>query len=314
MRIDPFALAVVLLALSGVTALVYGVVVAVRSADVIARRLAMGGEAEVATAPLAAEAAARPSLLARMLEPLARVARPLRQEELAKVREALRRAGLRHPSALQYFLAAKIVLGAGLLSAALWMNAQRAHRAQPALLLALVAFSVGYYAPGFWVSARTRVRQAAIERGLPDALDLLVTCVEAGLGLDAALQRVAEEIRLPWPLLGSELRETFLEAKAGIPRVEAFRRLASRTGVQELKSLAATLTQTELFGTSVALALRVQAEGIRTRRMQRAEERAAYVSVKMTVPLVLFILPTMVSIVVGPAVIHIAAIFLGGGK
>jgi tight adherence protein C len=90
--------------------------------------------------------------------------------------------------------------------------------------------------------------------------------------------------------------------------------LARRTGVQDLKSLSATLTQTELFGTSVALALRVQAEGIRTRRMQRAEERAAYVAVKMTVPLVLFILPTMVAIVVGPAIVHIAAIFLGGGK
>jgi tight adherence protein C len=310
-RLDPFALLVVSLAIGGAAALVYGVIVVFRSSDVIARRLAVEAEA-AAPAGVAPVSAARPSTLALLLEPIARIARPLRQDEVTKLRERLVRGGLRQAGALQYFLAAKILLGATLLSVALWVNAQRAHRVEPGLLLALVAFSVGFYAPEIWLGARTRKRQAAIERGLPDALDLLVTCVEAGLGLDAALQRVAEEIHLPWPVLGGELRETFLEAKAGIPRVEAFRRLAGRTGVQDLKSLSATLAQTELFGTSVALALRVQAEGIRTRRMQRAEERAAYVSVKMTVPLVLFILPSMVAIVVGPALVHISNIFLKG--
>jgi tight adherence protein C len=311
-RIDPFVLLAILLAIATATALVNGVLAAVRSGDVIARRLAPEASAD---APPRAAAPAEPSgppLLARLLEPLARVARPLRTEELAKVRDDLVRAGLRQAHALQYFLATKIVLGSGLLGVALWVNAQRAHRVQPALFLALLAFSLGYYAPALWVSSRASARKAAIERGLPDALDLLVTCVEAGLGLDAALQRVSQEIRLPWPILGGELHETFLEAKAGIPRVEAFRRLAHRTGVPDLKSLAATLTQTELFGTSVALALRVQAEGMRTRRMQRAEERAAYVGVKMTIPLILFILPSMVAIVVGPAAINIAAHLASG--
>jgi tight adherence protein C len=311
-RLDPFVLLAVLLAIGAAAALVSGVLAAVRSGDVIARRLAVDDGDAPAPLPAAAAPAPPSSLLARLLEPVARVARPLRHEEVAKLRDDLVRAGLRQANALQYFLATKIVLGGGLLLLALWVNAQRAHRLQPALLLALLAFSAGFYAPASWVSSRTRARQAAIERGLPDALDLLVTCVEAGLGLDAALQRVSQEIRLPWPVLGRELHETFLEAKAGIPRVEAFRRLAHRTGVPDLKSLAATLTQTELFGTSVALALRVQAEGMRTRRMQRAEERAAYVGVKMTVPLILFILPAMVAIVIGPAIVNIAAHLLPG--
>jgi tight adherence protein C len=307
---DPFALLIVTLAVAGIAALAYGIAAAIRSGDVVARRLQTIPDASPAAQTLAADEG--PSKLAAWLEPFARVARPLREEEIAKLRERLARAGLRGPSAVQYFLSTKIILGAGLLGLATWANTQRAQRVEPGLLLALVAFSIGFYAPVVWVSARTRKRQSAIERGLPDALDLLVTCVEAGLGLDAALQRVADEIRLPWPLLGSELRATFLEAKAGIPRVEAFRRLAWRTGVQDLKSLAATLTQTEMFGTSIAVALRIQAEGIRTRRMQRAEERAAYVAVKMMIPLVVFILPSMVAIVIGPTFVHIVQIFFKG--
>lgn len=313
MRIDPFVLLIVLIAVGGLAALAYGVVVAIRSGDVIARRLS----AEVDAGPGPSQAIASPpgvSLLARLVDPIARIAKPLREEELVKLRERLVRAGLRDESAVQYFLTTKIVLGGALLLFALWLNAQSSHPVEPALLVAVVAFAAGFYGPEVWLSGKTAERQSAIERGLPDALDLLVTCVEAGLGLDAALQRVSDEIELPWPILGAELRETFLEAKAGLPRVEAFRRLARRTGVQDLKSLAATLTQTELFGTSVAFALRVQAEGIRTRRMHRAEERAAYVSVKLTVPLVVFIMPTMVAIVVGPAVINIGDILLKGLK
>ncbi len=175
-------------------------------------------------------------------------------------------------------------------------------------------FATGYYFPNVWLASRAKARQLAIERGLPDTLDLLVTCVEAGLGLDAALQRVAAETRLAWRVLGEELEQTFLEVKAGIPRVEAFRRLAHRTGVRELKSLSATLAQSQTFGTSVGLALRVQAEGVRVRRMQRAEELAGYVSVKMALPLTFCILPTLFAAILGPAIIKIAAFLptLGG--
>jgi tight adherence protein C len=236
----------------------------------------------------------------------ARLARPARSEEVARIATRLYCAGFRREHALSTFLGAKVALAFSLLFLALWANARRVEGSQPTLLLGIVAFAAGFYAPDALVASRTRRRQTAIERGLPDALDLLVTCVEAGLGLDAALQRVAGEVRLAWPLLGDELTTTFLEVKAGIPRVEAFRRLAHRTGVKDLKSLAAMLTQTEIFGTSVALALRVQAEGMRTRRMQRAEERAGYASVRMTIPLVVFILPALIAIVGGPAIVTIS--------
>jgi tight adherence protein C len=310
-RLDPFALAATSLVLAALAALVYGTIAIARARGYLDRRLAVELDVPVARPFLTQQQ--RPGAIARFLRPLARLAGPGRQDEVVRLRERLVRAGLRGPSAMSLYLAAKLILGGVLLGGGLWWNHAQAYHVEPGLLLAVVTFATGFYAPDYWLSVRTRARQNAIERGLPDALDLLVTCVEAGLGLDAALQRVADEVSLPWPVLGGELRETFLEARAGIPRVEAFRRLASRTGVQDLKSLAATLTQTELFGTSVALALRIQAEGIRVRRMQRAEERAAYVAVKMTIPLVLFILPTMVAITLGPTVLNILHIFIRKG-
>ena len=164
---------------------------------------------------------------------------------------------------------------------------------------------VGFLAPNAWLRRRIQSRQADIDRGLPDALDLMVTCVEAGLGLDAAVQRVSLEIGLARPVLAEELTLTFLEVKAGVRRTDAFRRLADRTGVQDLKTLAATLNQTDIFGTSVSRALRIQAEGMRVRRMQRAEERAAVLSVKMTMPLVLCFVPALFVVLAGPAWVNI---------
>jgi tight adherence protein C len=133
----------------------------------------------------------------------------------------------------------------------------------------------------------------------------MVTCVEAGLGLDSAIFRVAQEISVASPVLGSELNLTYLEIQAGIPRADAFRRLADRTGVEDLRSLSATLIQTDVFGTSIARALRVHGDGMRVRRMQLAEEKTAMVGVKMTFPLILFILPSLIAVIMGPAVVSI---------
>jgi tight adherence protein C len=245
-------------------------------------------------------------LVARGLRPLARIATPSTAEGNSLVRLRLARAGLRRDNALQSFLAAKAVLAFTALGAFLWMNARLVEPVPHAMLFAVVVAAAGFYAPNLWLSSRTATRQRAIERGLPDSLDLLVTCVEAGLGLDAALVRVAGETRMAFPILSEELELTFLETKAGMARAEAFRRLADRTGVEDLKQLAATLTQTEMFGTSVGVALRVQADGMRIRRMQRAEERAAMVAVKMTLPLVFFILPSLFAVIIGPALVNIA--------
>jgi tight adherence protein C len=315
--LDPLAFGIALLAVGALGALAIGISSISRRGDALARRLAappMEYEAPVPSSLAARKA--RGSVLARLIAPIARIAMPMRKDELLRLKSRLQQAGFRGEHALPFYVAAKVCLAVGFVTAFLWINSRRTERFEPGYMIAIVTFAAGYYLPEAWLSSRTRKRQTSIERGLPDALDLLVTCVEAGLGLDASLQRVADEVRLAWPVLAEELQTTFLEVKAGIPRIESFRRLAARTGVRDLKSLSATLTQTEIFGTSVALALRIQAEGIRVRRMQRAEEKAAYVSVKMTLPLVLCILPSLLAIVIGPAIIGVAQNLLPalGGK
>jgi tight adherence protein C len=313
--LDPLALGIAALTVGGIAALAMGLLSLRNRQNVLATRLADLQADPFSVTRLEPEKP-RTSWLARLLGPLARVARPDSSEETARLQTRLQQGGIRSEHAATTYLAAKVILAVASLAGFLWYNASRAERIEPAALVAVVVFAAGFYLPEVWLSSRTRRRQTQIERGLPDALDLLVTCVEAGLGLDAALQRVADEVELAWSELSSELRTTFLEVKAGIPRVQAFRRLAARTGVRDLKSLSATLTQTEIFGTSVALALRIQADGIRVRRMQRAEEKAAYVAVKMTLPLILCILPSLMSIIIGPAMVNIATTLLPmlGGK
>jgi tight adherence protein C len=249
-------------------------------------------------------------LVSQGLRPIARLATPSSETELSALRSGLVQAGLRAPYALQVFLSVKVVLGVLLVGAVVWVNAARVQPLPMAPAWALAAASLGFFAPNLWLRGRVAERRRTLDRGLPDALDLMVTCVEAGLGLDAALQRVADEIALAQPLLGEELRLTFLEVKAGVRRTDAFRRLAVRTGVPDLKTLAATLNQTDLFGTSVATALRIQSEGMRVRRMQRAEERAAMLSVKMSLPLVLCFLPALLTVVGGPAMVAVITQFL----
>jgi tight adherence protein C len=300
MPIDGPALGAALLLVTAVIAAVAAGLAVLRGESVVARRLRTTAAADDPGA--AAQEAGH--VFAKGLAPFAKVAQPLDEEEQSRLRLQLTRAGLRTELAAQAFLASKVLLAVGLTLLFLWFNADRL---EP--LLAICMFALGYYAPAFWLSSRVKERQLAIERGLPDTLDLLVTCVESGLGLDAALQRVAGETKLAWRTLGEELELTFLEVKAGIPRVDAFRRLAHRTGVGELKLLAATLKQTEVFGTSVGLALRVQSEGIRLRHTQRAEELAGYASVRMALPLIMCILPAVFAIVVGPGILRIVRAF-----
>jgi tight adherence protein C len=321
MNVDGFAVGIATIGVLALGAIIAaGIQITRRRTDVLVERIADPiSVSPVQWAPLADKVGTpRRGFMSAVAELVSLVARPKRAEEVARIRARLFCAGFRGEHAVSAFLLAKVLLSFGLLVLALWWNARRVTGGQPTSLLAVVTFAGGFYLPDLLVLSRVRTRQTAIERGLADALDLLVTCVEAGLGLDAALQRVAGEVRLAHPLLGDELSTTFLEVKAGIPRVEAFRRLALRTGVKALKSLAATLTQTEIFGTSVALALRIQAEGIRTRRMQRAEERAGYIAVKMAVPLVLCILPALVLVVAGPALVkasrQLPQIFMQRGK
>lgn len=303
---EPIAIAVGLLLVGTVSLAVSGVrVMTVRHRVALEQRLRGSGAAPAVLRPEGAGSAGAAALLARWTAPLADLARPRKDDETSRLALQLTRAGFRGPHAAQLYSASRMVAALAGLGTYLVVAAGRAEPLPLGPSLGVILFAVGYYVPAAWVARRTRERQAQIERGLPDALDLLVTCVEAGLGIDAALQRVAGEVVLAHPVLASELKLTFLEVNAGIQRVEAMRRLAHRTGVVELKTLAATLNQTETFGTSVADALRVQADGMRIRRMQRAEEKAATVPVKLSVPLVFFVLPSLFCVILGPAVVNI---------
>jgi len=269
----------------------------------VVRRL----ERTVGRADVVDRAVGRPGrTLTKILQPLSWLARPTKAAELTRLRARLIQGGLRSPIALETFLATKLVLAFVSTLVMLEANARLFHAKFPMdLVLPVWTCIVAFFLPNLWLSSKVKERQAQIERALPDAMDLLVTCVEAGLGLDSAMARVSEEIGLASRVLGGELNLTFLEIQAGIQRPDAFRRLADRTGVEDLRSLSAMLIQTDLFGTSVARALRVHAEGMRVRRMQRAEERAAMVGVKMTIPLIMFILPSLIAVLMGPAMVSI---------
>jgi tight adherence protein C len=250
--------------------------------------------------------------VAKLLKPFAFLAKPTKGEELSRAKLNLIRGGYRGENALEVFLGLKLFLAPLVTILFLELNAQLHFTEYPVdIVMAVWICGMTFFAPNLWLSSKIKERQRAIERALPDAMDLLVTCVEAGLGLDAAMARVSQEMGLSSPLLGEELNQTFLEIQAGVPRADAFRKLAERTGVEDLRSLSAMLIQTDIFGTSVARALRIHAEGMRVKRMQRAEEKAAMVSVKMTIPLVLCILPSLIAVVMGPAVVMIMKSFGG---
>jgi len=171
--------------------------------------------------------------------------------------------------------------------------------------LILVSFGFGLFLPSFMLSRSITKRQQRITRSLPDALDLMVVCVEAGLGLNAALQRVGREMELVEPALAQELSITNREIMAGRPRDEALRNLGDRTGVGDLKSLVAMLVQTDRFGTSIADSLRVFSDSMRTKRRQRAEEMVAKAAIKLIFPLLLFIFPALLIVLMGPALIKL---------
>jgi tight adherence protein C len=243
----------------------------------------------------------------KLARPFAWMARPTQAAELSRLRGRMTQAGLRSEHAMEIFLASKILLAVGATLTFLQINGRFANGLTFPLDAAVAVWLCGamFFVPNLWLGSRIKKRQITVERSLPDAMDLLVTCVEAGLGLDAALARVAEEMDLAAPLLAHELQLTFLEIQAGVPRREAFRRLSERTGVEDLRQLSAVLAQTEIFGTSIARALRVHADSMRIKRMYRAEEKAAMVGVKMTLPLVICILPSLVAVILGPAMVSI---------
>ncbi|WP_394821737.1 type II secretion system F family protein [Pendulispora albinea] len=240
-----------------------------------------------------------------LLGSLGGLARPKEANEMGRVRKTLVHAGIRDEHAVETFFGAKMALALALGGGLLVSSALLPAPIPRVRMLVIVLLSVGFYAPNVWLQARVQSRQTALARSLADTLDLIVTCVEAGLGLDAALARIAREIELSAPELASELRQTTMEIHAGVARAAAFRRLAERTGVEELRVLSAIVIQTEMFGTAVGQALRTHAASMRTRRSHRAEEKAATASVKMMLPLIACILPSLFCVILGPAIVRI---------
>jgi tight adherence protein C len=209
------------------------------------------------------------------------------------------RAGYRSPNAIFAVRGIKVLLPVGLVAL---VYASGIYRSNP-FMFPLMAAIAGYLLPELWLGWRVRARQQRLQKGLPDALDLLVICIEAGLGLDQALLRVSQELHITHRELSEELQLVNLEMRVGKTRLEALRELARRTGLEDIKALVAMLIQTERFGTSIAQSLRVHGDDLRVRRRQRAEEMGAKTSVKMVPPLVFFIFPALMVAILGPAVI-----------
>jgi tight adherence protein C len=228
---------------------------------------------------------------------------PRRPKEMGSLRLRLVQAGFRRDEALTIFFGIRVAFALGLF--AIFASSIFA---RPNIALALGGLGLGYILPGMVLARMAKRRSHRIRLSLADMLDLLVVSVEAGLGLDAALQRVGQELAFAYPELADELRLINLELRAGKPRAEALRNLADRTGVDDLQSLVTMLIQTDKFGTSVAQSLRVYSETLRTKRRQRAEEAAAKTGVKMVFPLVTCIFPAIWVITIGPAAIKFVTV------
>ena len=238
------------------------------------------------------------------LKKLGRVA-PQSPSEMGKLQRKLTMAGYRSHEAVAVFFG--IRLGCALAVFALLASSILV---RPNLLFAISGCALGYLLPTMALGRLAKRRQHRIRLGLADALDLLVVSVEAGLGLDQALQRVGEEIAFAHPDLSDELRLINLELRAGKARSDALRNLGERTGVDDIISLVAMLVQTDKFGTSVAQSLRVHSETVRTKRRQRAEEAAAKTGVKMVFPLVFCIFPAIFIVTIGPAAIKFVQVIV----
>ncbi len=224
---------------------------------------------------------------------------PKSQAEISVALQRLTRAGYRNESAIKVFYGCKVLTPLVLCVICLVSNLS----SMSPFFVYASALGLGFLAPDFWLGRMIKTRQKKMQKGLPDVLDLLVICIEAGLSLDQATARTAEELKNAQPELCDEFGVLVLEQRAGRARSDAWKHLSERTGVDSIKNLVSVLVQSEQFGTSVAKTLRVHADSLREQRIQQVEEMAAKTSVKLVFPLVFFIFPALFLVVLGPAVI-----------
>lgn len=259
---------------------------------------------------IAGEEAASQSHLADWIRPFARYATPGKEGERSRVSRLLMHAGFRSPQASSLFYATKALLCVGLPLMVFMISPLFPQLTTNMLLFwACGAGFLGSIAPSMWLDHKVKSRQQELRASFPDALDLLVVCVESGLGLSPALQKVADELSVSHPELGMDLSIVNAEMRAGVERSQALKNLAERTGLDDIRGLTVLLIQTMRFGTSVADALRVYSEEFRDKRMQAAEEQAAKIGTKMIFPLVLCLFPSFFLVAVGPAVLRLMHVF-----
>lgn len=272
----------------------FGAAVVTPSSMLGARLRALGGQQTQAPEN-------KPAMRERIeqaLDPISK-AIPLSPSDVSRTRKWMIQAGFRDAGDVNYYYGARVLMAViGVAGVVLFSGL-----ANPFLIIGFGG--LGFFLPRFILKRMIRDRQNRIRLALPDALDLTVICVEAGLALDQALMRVGQDLHHAHPDLSDEFHLVNLEMRAGKPRAEALRNLVDRTGVDDIRSLVGTLIQTDRFGTSVAQALRVHSDSLRTERRQRAEEQAAKTTIKMVPPLVVFVLPSIIFVTIGPAVIEL---------
>lgn len=241
---------------------------------------------------------------------LGAVLMPKREKEAESLRSHLLAAGLYQPNTVKVLLGVKLALIVGLpvllafLPYALGLIGLRT-----AIMASAAASMLGIVAPGLWLGHRTAVRQRALRRGLPDALDMLVLCLEGGVSLGAGLQRIIDEIEDVHPFLGDELNIVQQTTQMGLSIGEAFKQFGQRSGLAEIRDLASVITQSERFGASLAKALRTHADNFRIDRQQRAEEQAQKAAVQVLFPMLICIFPAIFIVLLGPAMIQVAQMF-----
>lgn len=292
----------------GATIFVFGLGVSVIVSAVtnpVRRRLGLMNEREPKDGRLAIK-------IATVVGPISAYVLPKDERERSKVQRDLIRAGIRSPQALQVFYAVKTLL-AIIMPGVVFSGARffPELQTQSVVTYAIMGAAVGLLAPNYLLHRKLQARLRRLRHAFPDALDLLVVCVESGLGLGPALQRVADELGVSHPDLSFELATVTAEIRAGVQRETALRNLADRTGLNDIRGLVSLLVQSMRFGTSVAEALRVYSVEFRDKRMQAAEEQAAKLSTKLIFPLVLFMFPVFFIVAIGPAVIRLIDAFGG---
>ena len=249
---------------------------------------------------------------ATVVKPLATLSLPTEGWENSAMKIRFINAGWRQSSAAPIFFGAKSILAFALPLVVLAFGGETllSLGSSRILLVLAVSAAVGYYLPNVLLNRVIEQRQREIFESFPDALDLLIICVEAGLSLDQAMARVADEIGIKSKVLAQELQLVLVELRSGFSKEAALRHLALRTGVEEIDMLVAMMIQADRFGTSMGDSLRVHSENLRTKRRQRAEEEAAKIAVKLLMPLIFMIFPTLMLVLVGPAMLQIYRVLL----